>query len=69
VFEGIYTSGWTSIMIRTVYARREGTVILVANEYVAAGSGFREGQCVAARSRHVLVRSGGEWLSAMHTAT
>jgi uncharacterized protein (TIGR02246 family) len=65
---GIFAQGWTGIKIKIVNARRIGDVILVVNEYTAIGSGQNAGKILDAKASHVLVRAGGEWLSALHTA-
>lgn len=64
----IIGQGWTQIKIKPVNVRKIGEVILVANEYTAIGSGANAGKTLAATSSHVLVQTGGEWLSTLHTA-
>jgi uncharacterized protein (TIGR02246 family) len=65
---GIIGQGWTQIRIKAVDVRRIGEVILVVNQYTALGSGANAGKTLDATASHVLVRTGGAWHSALHTA-
>jgi len=68
LLRGIIGQGWTSIRIKIVNVRRVGSVILIASEYAAVGSGENAGKTLNAASSYVLVESQGEWLSTLHTA-
>lgn len=68
MLRGIIGQGWTSIRIKIVNVRQVGGLILIANEYVATGSGKNAGKTLNASASHVLVESNGEWLSTLHTA-
>jgi hypothetical protein len=68
LLKAIIDQGWTDIDIKIVNVRAVGDLVLVANEYTAIGSGQLAGKTLDAKSSHVLVRVGKEWLSTMHTA-
>src|SRR4029078_11370879 len=68
LLRGIIGQGWTSIRIKIVNVRRVGSVILIASEYAAVGSGENAGKTLNAASSYVLVESQGEWLATLHTA-
>jgi len=54
--------------IKGVNVWKIADVILATNNYAAIGSGEKAGKTLNATSRHVLVHTDGEWLSALHTA-
>jgi uncharacterized protein (TIGR02246 family) len=68
LLRGIFAQGWTGIEIEAQHARQLGDVVVVANTYVATGSGNSAGKRLEAKSSHVLVRQGQDWRTAMHTA-
>jgi uncharacterized protein (TIGR02246 family) len=68
LLRGILAQGWTGIEIEAQHARQLGDVVVVANTYVATGSGNSAGKRLEAKSSHVLVRQGEVWRTAMHTA-
>ncbi|MGA2792254.1 MAG: SgcJ/EcaC family oxidoreductase [Roseiarcus sp.] len=64
----LYAQGWTRIAVKVINAREVGELVLIACEFVAAGSGPNAGKTLSGRSSHALTRVDGTWLSAMHSA-
>jgi uncharacterized protein (TIGR02246 family) len=64
----IFSQGWQRIGIKVVSARVVGDLVLLVSEFSVLGSGPAAGKMLNGKSSHVLVRLGGNWLSAMHTA-
>jgi ketosteroid isomerase-like protein len=64
----IFSQGWHRISIKLVSAHAAGGLVLLVSEFSALGSGSAAGKILNGKSSHALMRLGGTWLSAMHTA-